>query len=115
MINNDSPMPPSPWKKPRMSIKLSKTKSFKRRSEAFNQSTNNDSINSPAGNRTALEGSIVEEDCGQKSKERKTIINRFSVKNPFTFGGSNENSFNTSNLNDSANKSVAEVGLSFLA
>ena len=109
MINNEAPPPPqSPWKKPRVS--MLKTKSFKRKSDIFNL-TNNDSFNS---SKVQAETSIAEEDFGQKSKERKTILNRFSVKNTSSFLFSRDNSFNNSNLNDDENNSVNEVSYLFI-
>lgn len=109
----DSPCPQSPWKRPKV-VSLTKTKSIKRRSEIFAaHNANNDSFgNSPSVPRM-LESSIVEEDgfAPKAPKERKTVLNRFSVKSKFNFNGnSNENSFNSSmNLNESGNLSVAEV------
>lgn len=108
----DSPCPQSPWKRPKV-VSLTKTKSIKRRSEIFAaHNANNDSFgNSPSVPRM-LESSIVEEDgfAPKAPKERKTLLNRFSVKSKFGFSASNENSCNNSlNLNESANISVTEV------
>lgn len=108
----DSPCPQSPWKRPKV-VSLTKTKSIKRRSEIFAaRNANNDSFgNSPSVPRM-LESSIVEEDgfAPKAPKERKTLLNRFSVKSKFNLSASNENSCNnSSNLNESANISVTEV------
>ncbi len=99
MINNEAPPPPqSPWKKPRVS--LLKTKSFKRKSEIFN-SINNDGINS---SKLQADNSIAEEsEFCQKPKERKTVLNRFSIKNTTSFSFSKDSSLNESNLKENLN------------
>ncbi len=106
MINNEAPPPPqSPWKKPRVS--LLKTKSFKRKSELFNN-PNDDSINS---SKLQADNSIAEEsEFCQKPKERKTILNRFSIKNSSSFSFSRDSSFNDSNLKENE-CSINEVKL----
>ena len=112
MINNETSMPPSPWKKPKPRVSLLKTKSFKRKSDIFNLS-NNDSFNSSS---IRVPSDIPDEDesAGQNAKERKTMVNRFSIKNRVSgFALSRDTSLNFSNLNESGSNSILEVFVIF--
>ena len=90
MVNNEVSMPPSPWKKPKI-VSLAKTKSFKRKSEIFNiNSTNEGPISNGSKFQSENELNIINEEQ-QASKERKTIINRFSIRSSLSFNSAENN------------------------
>ena len=91
MVNNEVSMPPSPWKKPKI-VSLAKTKSFKRKSEIFTiNSTNEGTYSNGTKFQSENELNIINEEQHQASKERKTIINRFSIKTSLSFNSAENN------------------------
>ena len=91
MVNEETAstsMPQSPWKKPKI-VSLSKSKSIKRKSELFSAASLTNSLN--LNNTEELNGS-VEFSSQPLPKQRKSVLNRFSIRSSINFSSSHENS-----------------------
>ena len=98
-------MPQSPWKKPKI-VSLSKSKSIKRKPDLFSSASSTSGLNlnnTFAGERDVAENDPVEFSSQPFPKQRKTFLNRFSVRN------SNNLSLHENSLSNGSEDSPNEV------